>query len=121
MLNMLENCETYVDNRTNSYIFSALQYMDQNFLTCSLKDTAAHVGLNPTYLTEKLKEHTSKSYKELIIQLKMEYAGKLLISTDMPIDDIGRKCGYQNLSFFYKKFKSHYHCLPLEYKKKNKK
>lgn len=51
----------------------------------------------------------------------MQYASKLLLNSSYSIDQIAHECGYQNLSFFYKKFKETYYCLPKEYRNRNKK
>lgn len=51
----------------------------------------------------------------------MDHAAKLLINTHQPIDEIARQSGYQNLTFFYKKFKELYDCSPKEYRQKNSK
>ena len=50
----------------------------------------------------------------------MNNAAQLLIHSDEPIDIIARQSGYQNLTFFYKKFKELYHCSPKEYRQRNR-
>lgn len=118
MINTLDSSINYESiSESNSIMISALKYMEKNFISCSLESTAQYVGVNPCYLTTLLKKHFHHSYKELIIQLKMDYALKLLLNSNYTIDHIARKCGYQNLTFFYKKFKELYHCTPQEYRK----
>lgn len=117
MINTLDSSINYESfNESNSVVVSAIQYMEKNFLNCTLNSTAKYVGINPCYLTTLLKKHFHYSYKDLIIQLKMNYASKLLLNSNYSIDNIARKCGYQNLSFFYKKFKEIYKCSPKEYR-----
>lgn len=121
MMNSLDSSINYESiNESHSIIFSALQYMEQNYLTCTLESTAKYVNVNACYLTTLLRKYFHKSYKDLIIQLKMDYACTLLLNTDQTIDTIARKCSYQNLSFFYKKFKEIYHCSPKEYRSHHK-
>ena len=59
-----------------------------------------YTSINPCYLTTLLKKYIHQSYKELIIQLRMDYAAKLILSNQDSIDNIARKSGYQNLTFF---------------------
>ena len=121
MINTLDTSINYESlNESHSIIFLTLQYIAKNYLHCTLESTAQHVHVNPCYLTTLLKKHLKKSYKELIIDLKMNNAAQLLIHSDEPIDIIARQSGYQNLTFFYKKFKELYHCSPKEYRQRNR-
>lgn len=103
MINGLDtsvNCESI--SKSNSIIISAIQYMEKNYTTCTLEETANAIGTNPCYLTTLLKKHFQKSYKELIIQLRLNYAAKMLINSHNFIDDIAYQCGYKNITFFTK-------------------
>lgn len=121
MINTLDSCIAYESiSQTNSIVFDSIAYLEKNFLTCTLESTAYHIGINPCYLTTLLKKYFQKSYKEIIIQLRMNYAIKLILNSHEPIDEIARKSGYQNLTFFYKKFKEIYHCSPKEYRDQHK-
>lgn len=118
MMNTLDTTINYESiTESNSLIISALQYIESNFLSCTLESTAKHLNINACYLTTLLRKHFGQSYKELIIKLRMDYAVKLLTSSTITIDEVARKVGYQNLSFFYKKFKQIYNCSPKEYRK----
>lgn len=122
MMNTLDtDINLYSFNEPHSIVVTALQYIERNYLTCTLESTANHVHVNPCYLTSLLKKHFHKSYKEIIIQLRMNQATKLLLETQKPISDIARECGYQNLTFFYRKFNEIYQCSPKEYRNNIKK
>ena len=125
ILEMINTLDTSINlesiTKSSTIIILALQYLEKNFLTCSLDSTAKYLNINPCYLTTLLKKNFNYSYKELIIKLKMQYASKLLLNSSYSIDQIAHECGYQNLSFFYKKFKETYYCLPKEYRNRNKK
>lgn len=124
ILEMMNSLHTNVNyesiNQSNSIIINALQYIENHYLECTLESTAKHVGMSACYLTTLLKKHLHASYKELIIQLKMEHAVQKLLNTDESIDNIACQSGYQNLTFFYKKFKEIYHCSPKEYRQRNR-
>lgn len=120
MINSLDTSINYESiSESNSIIISALKYMENNFKSCSLESTAQHVGTNPNYLTTILKKYFAKSYKDLIIDLRLEYAKKMLLNSNYTIDHIARECGYQNLNFFYKKFKKRFSCTPKQYRQNN--
>lgn len=121
MINSLDTCINLESiSPSNTTVISALKYMEAHFKTCTLESTAHYVHINPIYLTTLLKKYFHKSYKELIIELRLNYAEKLLLNSNLPIDTIARESGYQNLTYFYRKFKELYHYSPKEYRLKNR-
>ena len=50
----------------------------------------------------------------------MKQAREYLLHSDEHIHVIAEKTGYQNLSYFIKKFKENTGCTPKEYQKKQK-
>lgn len=95
-----------------------LRYIEQNYLTCSLKSTAKFFNLNANYLSNLLKKHTGYSYRELIQKQKIKSAQQLLKNTNHNIVEIANILGYENVSFFYKKFQEECNCLPGEFRKR---
>lgn len=105
-----------LDTPSQFSIIPVLKYIETNYKNSTLESIASFFNINANYLTTLLKQQTGYSYKELIVRQKMKAAQKLLINTDMPIKEVAHAVGYDNLTFFYKKFKEHYHCLPKEYR-----
>lgn len=58
------------------------------------------------------------TYIQLIQEQKLEYAAKLLRQTTLSITEIANKSGYENVTFFYKKFRQKYHCHPADFRGK---
>ncbi len=116
----------YDSNKSQSYssgratIIDILQYLEDNFMTCTLASTATHFNFHPNYLSALIKKTTNKSFKELIQAHKLTKASISLINTDVPIYEISNEIGYDNLSFFYKKFKNYFGITPNEYRDKYK-
>ncbi len=77
-------------------------------------------------LSQRSREHLSRSLKkyfaltvtEYINRLRINYAANLLINSNMQIVDICYTCGFQNLGYFYKIFKSEYCMSPSAFKKR---
>ncbi len=114
--NDMEKQEFKVTNKAS--IISILRYLEGNYKSCTLESTAAFFNMNANYLTTLLKQQTGMSYKELVQLQRLKYAEKLLTNTNMPISEIANTIGYENVSFFYKKFKSFYGCSPKEFREK---
>ncbi len=103
-------------NTTNS-IAEVLKYIQQNYLDVTLSSVAKKFHFHPNYLSNNIKKITGKSFKEIVHMQRLKQAELFLKNTDLSIDEIFRKIGYTNQSFFYKKFKEHYGLTPKEYRK----
>ncbi|MBQ2626681.1 MAG: helix-turn-helix domain-containing protein [Eubacterium sp.] len=54
-----------------------------------------------------------------MLQFRIQEAANLLRTTDNKITDIGSACGFQDTSYFVKRFREFKHCTPGVYRKKN--
>ena len=84
-------------------------------------------GLGRIYeLSGRTREHLSRSFKkyynmtpiEFITNLRMQYSVNLIKNSNLTITDICLRCGYDNLSWFYKTFYDHFGMTPVKYRKK---
>lgn len=98
-------------------IIPVLRYIETNYQKCSLKSTADFFKMNGNYLSSQLKKYTGMTFIELLHQEKIRSAKILLKNSELSISDISHYIGYENISFFYKKFKSICGCLPGDYRK----
>lgn len=111
--------ELAITNKKNCThnIADILEYIENNYSTATLTSTADHFHFHPNYLSSLIKKTTGKSYKDIIQEHKLKKACSLLKNTDITIEEISSEIGYNNLNFFYKKFKSLYGVTPSEYRK----
>lgn len=82
----------------------------------SLKDLADVISCNPQYLCRFFKEITGTSPVQYLISCRVEHACTLLTETTRPILDISLDCGFENVSYFIRKFKQLKGCTPKEYR-----
>lgn len=92
-------------------------YMWENFENVTLTKMANHFNLSSTYLSRILKKKTKKNFLELLQDIRMEMAKKMLLNTDDKIEIISSNVGYQNSYYFTKLFKAKFGCLPSELRK----
>lgn len=102
----------------NTTILSVLKYIEEHYRTVSLKELASFFNLNPTYLSNLLKTKTGSSFKDLVTRQRMLAARQLLLNTALSIYEIANQVGYENTTFFYKKFQLLYGCSPNEFRKR---
>ncbi|GGG00309.1 response regulator transcription factor [Paenibacillus abyssi] len=83
----------------------------------SLKDAAAHVYLNPSYLSKLFKQEAHKNFVEFVTETRMREAGKMLSGTSLRISEVAERLGYTDISYFTNTFKKHFGITPSEYRK----
>ena len=92
-------------------------YCDANICASGLADL---VYLNVDYLGRIFKKATGYSITEAIQKKRIERICHLLTTTDRPINEIARECGFSDMHFFYKVFKKRMGVLPGEYRENTK-
>jgi YesN/AraC family two-component response regulator len=106
------------NSKGSATVIDILNYLEENYMTCTLASTANHFNFHPNYLSALIKKSTNKSFKELIQAQKLTRCSILLSNSNMPIYEIAAEVGYQNLNFFYKKFKDYFGITPNEFRQK---
>lgn len=118
LINVYENDMIHTNDLYNTTpIASIIRYIESNYLTCTQESVAEFFNISRNYVSILLKKHLGISYINLIQNLKLEYAAHLLVNTSQPVTEIANLTGYENISFFYKKFEKKYGCSPKTYRK----
>ena len=95
-----------------------LSYVKSNYRTASLTELSEKLYLTVPYLSKVIKDSFGKSFKELVVDERMERARTAIEETTLPIGDIIRSVGYENESYFHREFKKRYGTTPLAVRKK---
>ena len=77
-------------------------------------------GKSREHLARSCKKYLNKTPSQLVNDIRLEHSAKLLTTTNIPIIDISGECGFESLSYYYRRFKEHYHLSPREFRKKGK-
>lgn len=111
------------NKKTESESFPLRQCMRHVFLNFSrspsLAETAKISGYSANYFSKKFHEATGKTYVDFLNDLKLNYAGILLLSTDDSITSIAENCGFLSLSNFNGAFRKFTGMSPTQYRKQN--
>lgn len=83
----------------------------------SLNEVAAIANLSPSAFCRYFKKFTRKTLSEFLIDLRIGYACKLLQSNNMGISQISLDAGFNNVSYFNRKFKILKGETPMEYQR----
>lgn len=104
--------------RRTMLVHSILRYIEAHYPDISLAETATQFSVNPHYLSCILKEETGSSFQGLVNQQRISAAKSLLLHPSLSIVEIANRVGYENTTFFYRKFKDSVGCTPNEYRNK---
>lgn len=102
----------------NSKIIPMLRYIEQHYKTCTLEEMSGFFALSPNYLSSLLKKHTGSSFKELVLRQRLQVSATLLLNSQLSITEVSQRVGFQNITFFYKKFYEKYNATPACYREK---
>jgi AraC-like DNA-binding protein len=119
LINKAENLE-YFEAKTDLQLFNILEYIEANFMTCTLADIAHNFGYNMNYLSTLLKRKTGKSFKELKLIQQLTLASFLLINSDKTVHEIADEAGFSNHGFFFNKFQDYFSVSPKLYRQINR-
>lgn len=98
------------------------KYIQQHFSEAITLKSLEHLfHLNGSYISVTFKKITGTGINKYIRKLRMNYAIKLLIETDMKMTDICEKSGYSNYVHFSKEFKKCTGDSPSDYRMRQKK
>ena len=106
------------ENKPESFEEKLQEYIDSNLKTANVNEFAGILGYSAIYTGSMVKKITGKTFTSLLQERRCIRAARLLVDTDLPVSEIIACVGYENESFFRKKFNERYGANPLEYRKK---
>ncbi len=88
-------------------------YIKSNYRSARLDELGGLLFLSPPYLSKLISEYFGKSFKELLLEERLKRADTLITETGMPISEVIRSVGYENVSYFHKEYKARFGETPL--------
>ena len=83
----------------------------------SLKDVARAVNLSRGHLTTVVRRKTGRTVGEWIAERRMAEARRLLVETDLAVEEVGRRVGYVDAVYFVKCFRRTHGTTPLGWRR----
>ena len=97
-----------------------LNYIESDYKDAELTVFAQNNHMDIYTMSRMIKKVTGKTFKELLMEKKMDQAKYLLKNTNIPVTDIAYSVGYENTSYFHRAFRASYGLTPKKYRDKNK-
>lgn len=96
-------------------------YINTEYQSASLSALAERMRMPVSQLSRFIKGRFGRNFIELLTQKRFEVAKALLRETNISVRDIIAAVGYQNASYFHKRFKAFYHSSPRAFRTGDKK
>jgi AraC-like DNA-binding protein len=104
---------------SNRTIQQALQYIQQNFgQAVTLEEVAEFLDIPVAPFGRFFKKHTGNTFKDVLNEVRLGHASRLLIDTNLSVNEIAYKCGFNNLSYFNRLFKMKKHYTPKAFRER---
>lgn len=118
---MLYQTEKTISKEKDLSIRTAAFYMKMHFReNPSLQEVAQSANLDKAYFSVKFHETMGVTFKKYLNDIKLNFASKSLVNTDLTVADICYESGFESLSHFHREFKKKYGLSPLEFRKQKK-
>ena len=119
LLNYMDKMEAGGRKFDTEIIANVYRYIEDHFKEGTLSELAVEMKVDVYWLSREIKKKSGKTYKELLQEKRMQQAVYLLINSRIAVSDIIEAVGYDNTSYFYRKFKERYGISPKEYRIEN--
>jgi len=83
----------------------------------SLKDVAWAISLTPAHLTTVVRRRTGRTVQEWIAERRLAEARRLLVETDLAVEEVGRRVGYVTPGYFVRSFRRAHGVTPLSWRR----
>lgn len=108
------------DDANMPSVTKGVVYLLQHFReNPTLTETAAHAGFTPTYFSALFKSEMGETFKQYVDRLRLDYARKLTLHSELSILQICRESGFEDYPNFIRRFKGRFGISPGEMKQKN--
>ena len=93
------------------------EYIEHHYRDATLDELAKQMKQSKSSLSRQIKRAFGITFKELLLERRFEQAGNLLRSARLSVFEVAVSVGYENTSFFYRKFKEKYGISPNAYRR----
>lgn len=102
------------------YVKKALDYIDTRFHEpLTVESISQKLGISKSYFCSVFKKDTSKTFTQVLNEVRIEKSKQLLRDTNQSILDIAMEVGYNNQNYYNMLFKKLNNISPNQYRNEN--
>ncbi len=115
-MNQKTSFQNQISNKTFMTIF---RYLECNYLKqINITQLSEEFHINASYFSQLFKKEMGCTFTDYLAKKRIEYAGKLLLETDLKINEIAEISGFSDYFYFSRVFRKIKNCSPTEYRTK---
>ncbi|MEL7119895.1 MAG: AraC family transcriptional regulator, partial [Bacteroidota bacterium] len=105
-------------SNTSNRISKIHQFVRINYQKkIKLKEVASTLNMTEQSFSRFFSKTMNRPFFVFLNEYRVNIASRLLIETDLQVSEIGYKCGYESLPFFYQQFKKFKEYSPKQFRK----
>lgn len=109
------------ESSTVNNIMPAIKYIDEHYKEkLHLSDMAKLCGYSREYFSALFYRATNVRFIDYLIYLRLDEAERLLLSTELSVNEICLLSGFNNMSNFLQAFRKRYGMTPTQFRKRNR-
>lgn len=115
---LITHSKSSISENTNNIIENMVRYLQEAYAEdLSVEALARKFNISKTHLSRCFRQYTGFSPHEYLIQLRLNAAKILLKSTDLSVEEICTRSGFQDTAYFIQAFKKREGVTPLKFRK----
>lgn len=119
---MIKECSTIsasiASSSSDNIMKRVISYIEKNYYQDIKLELLAQIfKYNSAYLGRAFKSYTNESFNVYLDKVRIEHAKSLLLNSELKVYEISEKVGYNNIDYFYSKFKKYVGVSTKEFKK----
>ena len=120
LVSLLQNSHALKENTsasTNQYFYKTILYISNNFTeNLTIDKLAKNVNISPDHLSRIFKKTTGVTIGQYITEMRLNYAKSLVKMSNIPINEICIKSGFNSPEHFSRLFKEKFNMSPIKYR-----
>jgi len=104
---LLESAAVHQQQGMIDVVEQGIQYIEKHFANPNLhlEEVSRHVGRSPAYFSHLLSTKYGMSFREILTQVRIKEAKKLLLQTGLTVQEIAYQTGFHHANYFTKIFR----------------
>ena len=86
----------------------------------SMQNVCKKLNYSPAHISRTFRKLYGVTFTAYLQKLKLAQSCRLLLETDLSVEQVAESVGYKNVQFFHRIFREHYQLSPLQYRKTGK-
>lgn len=108
----------FYDYKNKSKVHKAIKYINENYnKDLNMAVVSNYISMNYSLFSQTFKQYTGSNFVDYLKNLRINEAKRLLEETDLRVNEVSYKVGYNNEKHFMKIFKNTAGVSPSQYRK----